>query len=475
MGPPAHSFYTPVPSIEKQPLMNQPPFIPYQQQPAKQGNQGIGSILMASNAVGDIDLTSSNAAYTLEKLKQDEWYYHQNNFPQQVLYQPNVEGEEEENDSERIFINRDIPERFLKISKNESDIRNDVEKKFDEKTDLLIEEEEFKIADLSKKLKFPVNEQNYGSDLIFSNGNNREKRRNELFEKYSDLYRFKEENRINLFLKEKLQIENKLKDLSQTNDEDIKNFETIEQFKDLTEYRDYELIKVKLMRNYRRNENLKNYYSETSKIYENVFNQLNLKLESLKNYLTKQKNLLVNLDRDFTEISSSRSNKFYSGFNEDEVKLNYNESDNDSQENEHIEINNNESSETDTGGNSSSTYKKLNKKNKVTKVDKNNNNNQLLSSILSGFAPLLTDKEFEIITSEDFKSRYKGSNTNKDAENDEFSSGSTNTKKRGPRIRNTDKDTTIMNKIMKGYTAPDNLKPDEIEEDLILFKSMIQK
>lgn len=467
--------------------------------------------------MGDIDLHSSNAAYTLGKLKTDDWQnFNGNNtstgYPmnQQIPPYMSQRAASEEKGKpfgeiqvQRVFINRDVPERFHCFESNNSDIRRLGKEDAGDSRGIVGAEEEDSKDDEYNGIEggpipeIPLHDNNnnnnayQSSDIIFSNGNNREKRRLELFEKYSDLYRFKEDHRLKLYTHQKRKLNSQLKDLSQPKEDNIKDWDLNEHYRDLSEKTDYELTKVKVLRNHRRVENLKNYYTETSKVYQQAYNALNIKLESLKGYLTKQRSLLINLDRDFTEIGSSRSGKFYSGFNTDNSETVDNED-----QNEKTVTNEDtaksDSSETDTGGTSSSAaQRRSNKKNKnkITKKEKEilNANNQLLSSILTGFAPLLTDKEFQVITSEDFKTRYNVSNgpsvLPSSTVEDGFSSGggasatttSAGPKKRGPRVRNTDKDTTIMNKIMKGYTAPDDLNPNDVEDDLTFLRKLRRK
>lgn len=224
-----------------------------------------------------------------------------------------------------------------------------------------------------KALKPSIKFQN--EDIIFSNGNNREKRRAELFQNYSAYTKFQLDNREQLFLKQEKELKEKLrlldmpKNYHMDGSRPIANYRQIdhsiyEADSDLLETRDLELTRLKLMRRFDKNKVYSKYKTESFKIYKESAQIMDGHLERLKQFLIKQKTILTNLDKDLIDISSSRAERLYTGF---EVK--------DNEELDTVLIN------SSAGADSTSAMPA-----KETKF--------IPSSIMSSLTPIITEKEF---------------------------------------------------------------------------------
>ncbi|CCH46581.1 hypothetical protein BN7_6174 [Wickerhamomyces ciferrii] len=445
------------------------------------------------------------------------------------------------NQNQKVFIHR-IGRDSLKLNHIESNQRNN---QSDDKN-----HQKREIYDFPVKPKPPtdVNELNNqiyqydeskpntkfsNADIIFANGNNREKRRIELFENYSELYKFKEFKRKSLFEEQSQLLQKNIDYLNKPN-----NFNTeisdlpsqgkktpliirnlFEKETDIIETRDYELTRLRYWRRYKRNENIKNYYKQSLSLHQGYTDDVIDKLEKLKNFLLKQKTMLKNLDKDLLDINSNRSEKFYSGFKSNEsgtgsIDIN---SDHDQNQNgngngsnhgingiqnssrstpEQESLSNIESSETDTQSllstntntkpkKPSQSRKKITKPNKKLQSKQSKNQSIILTSILEGFAPLLTNEEFQIITNDESRSSKPSSSSNltlglglgSDTEHGEESgTGRTTTSSRAVREARDregykDGNAATLNKIMKQYTSPNELDELEIESDLKILRS----
>jgi len=446
-------------------------------------------------------------------------------------------------------LNKQINSKLSNIRDTSDNDGNDKEnKEIDEKDEIIPNMEE---------LGTP-NTKHSSADIIFANGNNREKRRVEMFENYSELYKFKERNRDALYKIQRKEILDRLSLLNtpsnpnteHSNSEDLEFFEDET---DLIEKRDFELTRLKNWRRYRRNKNIKDYYNNSNQLYKFTNEVLVEKLEKLKQFFIKQRNLLNNLDREYTDINSNRAEKFYTGATNKShtlqqqqqqqqisrsTEIDSHESDHDhllisQKDNDHTDQTQ-DSSETDTGFTSSNARRRavpnrFGRRGKpkgsttASKRQKSNGsntlNNTLMSSILEGFAPILTHDEFEHITNDE---NVRGSNSssnggsgsgsggvssykisasgtspmNSDTEgvktdhgngtgnstiNNGGNTGRTTTSSRAVREARDregygrDNNTATLNKIMKQYISPDNLTIDEVEEDLKLLKSKTHK
>ncbi|KAH3673660.1 hypothetical protein WICMUC_003563 [Wickerhamomyces mucosus] len=360
------------------------------------------------------------------------------------------------------------------------------------------------------KTKYPV------SDIIFANGNNREKRRGEVFQHYSELYKYQDQYKDQLYIQQTKRIRDKLEKLNFSKDFHLHSSTPISHYQDvdrslyekdldIIEKRDFELTRLKAMRNLRRNQNLKNYKIESFKVYKASVEAVDKNLEKMKIFLEKQKGLLNNLDKDFTEIGAARAEKFYSGF---KIK---NITDSNS---------NNETSDTDVATHFSSVGS--NGEVPTIKITNEDNPKLLLSSVMEGYNPLITDNEFKIITDGEFESlnpsfkvnrTLNGIDDHKKGNISETDGGGTSnledqklpaalsssTRRRPGRPTNSSRttisiskpSTTVisnssdrrsekssnwaLNRIMKHYSSPDILKENEIEEDMKIFKKITEK
>lgn len=360
------------------------------------------------------------------------------------------------------------------------------------------------------------------ADIIFANGNNREKRRVEMFENYSELYKYKEAQREKLYKQQRQILVQKIKELSTPHNfntaipDETKNL-IFEQEMDLVEARDFELTRLKYWRNYRRNENLKNYYKQSVEIYQDANKVLINKLEKLKIFFNKQKNLLVNLDREYTDINSNRAEKFYTGFqshskSQSPEPQSQQQQQQVQEDTDHLSIPEPDhgsatSSETDVGFTSANSTSRTStiksrgvggggkKRSRPSTSDKSSKlNNTLMSSIQEGFAPILTHEEFTILTTDDSRkpiqpssitsSSKKGSsphNSETDQPSNQGTSGSrggrTTTSSRAVREARDregygakDSHTAMLNRIMKQYVAPDALAEIDVEDDLKILR-----
>ncbi|ONH66114.1 hypothetical protein BON22_4097 [Cyberlindnera fabianii] len=362
------------------------------------------------------------------------------------------------------------------------------------------------------------------ADIIFANGNNREKRRVEFFDYYSKLYKFKESHRSDIYHHEKKLLEDRLAALSKPRTF-LSEVATLEESgdkllyeleQDIVETRDFELTRLKHWRRFQRNENLRSYYYDSSKVYKEATEQLDRRLDKLKNFFVKQKALLSNLDRDMGDIGSARATRLYSGFvgkeniGDDEVVP----------ENERYKTtekgpsmgntSSGESSETDTGASSSGHQMsgassgrggwrgrgrrgrggwrggprggrggaKATQSRSSSTVPSSVPEMKLLNSIVDGFAPILTQEEFAAVVGDDTLSREGHGalilgRRGEGASDSESNTDTASDKKRPYYGRGRgEKDTTAMNKIMKTYLPPDDLKPEEVEDDLALIRSL---
>lgn len=428
---------------------------------------------------------------------------------------------------QRVFIHRVNTELEKDVNRAESDARHGMEDQIPRSIALIKEEEGEEIeTDMEKELGTP-NTKHSNADIIFANGNNREKRRVEMFENYSELYKFKERNRVLLYKRQKRELEAKLDLLSQpqnpnTEISEAKDLELFEREQDLVEARDFELTRLKNWRRYRRNENLKTYYRQSNEVYKTTNDVLIDKLERLKQFFIKQKNLLTNLDREYTDISSSRAEKFYAGFPQklltdhpstseghpysvplaQQEQENSAESDHDHlslPQGDHSHQNSNnqqesqpESSETDTGFTSTNSVpvrrgpgrpsRKPKPVKKARSSAKSKLNNTIISSILEGFAPILSHEEFQLVTNDDTRAKLTSAviatPTNSDTDGSKKEGGRTTTSSRAvreARDREGYKDNnSAMNKIMKHYISPDELDLESIEEDLKFLRSNVK-
>lgn len=160
------------------------------------------------------------------------------------------------------------------------------------------------LALLEPTIDYPI------QDVIFANGNNREKRRVEVFEYYSELYKYKEHHRDSLYNLEKVLMDEKLREHSIPR-QMITEVGEDEDENDICERRDLELLRLRYWRRFQRNENIRLYYKETHRIHKDATQALNIKLERLKQHLLKQAEQLDMLDRDITDISSGKTEKLY--------------------------------------------------------------------------------------------------------------------------------------------------------------------
>lgn len=414
---------------------------------------------------------------------------------------------------QKIFIHRTTKSLDNVIAFPESDSRDGEEKK----------PGQFKIKDDEDA---DVKEESIGSpatnhsnaDIIFANGNNREKRRVEMFENYSELYKFKEAQREKLYKQQRQVLVQRIKDLStphnfNTSIPEEKDRLLFEEEMDLVEARDFELTRLKYWRNYRRNENVKNYYKQSMEIYQDANGVLVNKLEKLKTFFNKQKNLLINLDREYTDINSNRAEKFYTGFQTQSKSQSPEPQQQLVEDTDHLSLPDHQadhgsatSSETDMGFTSAnsttrtSTIRSRGGSRKHTRPNSQSSNSQssklnntLMTSIQEGFAPILTHEEFTILTSDDPRkpqsstqssSSKKGSsphNSETDQPSNQGTSGGrggrTTTSSRAVREARDregygakDSHTAMLNRIMKQYVAPDALTEGDVEEDLKVLR-----
>ncbi|KAH3678921.1 hypothetical protein WICPIJ_008785 [Wickerhamomyces pijperi] len=222
--------------------------------------------------------------------------------------------------------------------------------------------------------KFNVRFQN--TDIIFSNGNTREKRRAELFQNYTSYTKYQLENREDLFLqqenhlKEKLRLLNEPKNFHLHGTRAVPNYKEIdnalyEADGDLLERRDYELTRLKLTRQFDKNKVLAKYKTESFKIYKESAVAMDAHLEKLKQFFINQRTILMNLDKELVDIGSSRAERLYTGF---EIKGTA------------ATASNNSGSDTDSTSVSSGVDSKF-----------------IPSSIMEALTPITTEKEFQAV------------------------------------------------------------------------------
>ncbi|ODV97182.1 hypothetical protein PACTADRAFT_48930 [Pachysolen tannophilus NRRL Y-2460] len=175
-------------------------------------------------------------------------------------------------------------------------------------------------------------------DIIYVNGNNREKRRKILKNYLKDMNLFFNKNSEKLYRGKTKALESKCRDLtSPLNGAQgiVKTYPTLEgsnyngllfaKLKNYCEIRDYELLRLKYWRRYRRNENLNLYYDETLRIYNEMNFVIKERLERLRNFLIYQKHLLTNnLDKDYLDISTNKSSRLVKSFGHKYVEENNN-------------------------------------------------------------------------------------------------------------------------------------------------------
>ncbi|CAM9024477.1 unnamed protein product [Wickerhamomyces anomalus] len=407
---------------------------------------------------------------------------------------------------QRVFIHRVTTNQDKTLVPIESDARDD---KDDEKPR---DVENHRILGNENEVVLGApNTKHSNADIIFANGNNREKRRVEMFENYSELYKFKEQNRDAIYHNQRLHLQKKLDLLSRPKNPNTEvaelnnDDEFFEQEQDLVEKRDFELTRLKNWRRYRRNENLKNYYKQSNEIYRSTNELLIDKLERLKQFFIKQKNLLNNLDREYTDISSTRAEKFYTGFRQEPQPHqleSFPQHDNEAlateSDHDHLTIpqelqdpQTQDSSETDTGFTSTNSAVVIkrgpgrpSRKSKIKKPQsaKSKLNNTIMSSIIEGFAPILTNDEFQLVTNDETRTKINltistpvNSDTDSKKDQNGGNNGRTTTSSRAvreARDREGYRDNNAaMNKIMKHYVSPDELTSEMIDEDLKLLRA----
>lgn len=202
----------------------------------------------------------------------------------------------------KIFVHRDGPD-WEDVSQRTSDIRNGNDK---EET---VREPPVK-NEISEELAIPLVTRYSLSDVIFANGNNRDKRRAEVFEYYSELHKYKEHRRDPLYHNAKVGLTRRIALLTSPRLLLAENGGNAEE-QDLCEERDMELTRLRHWRRYQRNENVKLYYKDSSRVYKEAVNAVDKRLEKLKQFFQKQRQQLAAQDKELSDISSSRSEKLY--------------------------------------------------------------------------------------------------------------------------------------------------------------------
>jgi hypothetical protein len=208
-----------------------------------------------------------------------------------------------DNSETKVFVHRDGPD-LAEVKPFESDVRSNRD------LDTHVAKKVKREHDIKTFAVSPHAIQFSHGDIIFANGNNREKRRGEVFEYYSELHKYKERNRQTIYQNQRAQL---LKDLSENSKPRLfvtEDGETNAE-QDLVEQRDLELTRLRHWRRYQRNENVKLYYEEVTKVYKEAMSAVDKKLEKLKHFFLSQRQVWASMEKDLTDISSNRSEKLY--------------------------------------------------------------------------------------------------------------------------------------------------------------------
>lgn len=161
---------------------------------------------------------------------------------------------------------------------------------------------------------------NTGKDIIFGNGNNKEKRRADLFNTIQEYDEFQEAHRTEIYESKKLELLQRLQNLQNSKisftDSVIYDDELLKYQEDIEITRDEELLRLKLVENYELLKNSLFFYQDSHRVYKNLNMVLINKLEKLKNFFEYQRNLFTGYlenKSDIFDVKTKESMKLFNG------------------------------------------------------------------------------------------------------------------------------------------------------------------
>lgn len=297
-------------------------------------------------------------------------------------------------------------------------------------------------------------------------------------EKFDTTYRldYIRQRKQELLLKIRELKESKI-DLRDKDSKSIKSEDLIEMKSELDTERDLELVKLKFETDYETLRQLNTYYNETNQIYRKFNSSISTKLMKLKNFFEYQKgfiNDLLSNERQFNEmvdLNNKESTRIYNHF----IERSYNK---DLKKLVQLSLKSKDNADDDSVKQS---LESLINNIKVNVFSENFND----FSEVNDFMPLISDEEFNLITS-----TIKAKADNKinmkhrifrspiyESNSDSSYSGSPSTtelpKRRGRRANiNTEvneeslsSETYLMAKISKHFVGPQSVNSEELNED----------